>query len=119
MDKGQLEGALALGYGNGKAFLNIILPQAIPHILPLYQGELTALLKSTAIVGYIAVQDLTRMGDLIRARTYDAFFPLIAVAAIYFILAAVLIALFKRLTFKFDYTKRNRETIMKGISMHD
>lgn len=119
VDKGQLEGALALGYGNGKAFLNIILPQAIPHILPLYQGELTALLKSTAIVGYIAVQDLTRMGDLIRARTYDAFFPLIAVAAIYFILAAVLIALFKRLTFKFDYTKRNRETIMKGISMHD
>ncbi len=119
VDKGQLEGALALGYSNGKAFLNIILPQAIPHVLPVYRGELIALLKSTAIVGYIAVQDLTRMGDLIRARTYDAFFPLIAVAVIYFVIAAVLIALFKRLTLKFDRRQRSRETIMKGISAHD
>ena len=119
VDKGQMEGALALGYSQGKAFFNIILPQAIPHVLPVYQGELVALLKSTAIVGYIAVQDLTRMGDLIRARTYDAFFPLIAVAVIYFILAALLTAILKRVTRKFDYRQRSIENIMKGIRMHD
>ena len=87
VDRGQAEVAYALGYGNTRAFFCIILPQAIPHFLPAYKGEITAIIKATAVVGYIAVQDLTKMGDIVRARTYEAFFPLIAVAVIYFILA--------------------------------
>ncbi len=119
VDKGQMEGALALGYSDSKAFIHIILPQALPHILSVYNGELVSLLKATAIVGYIAVQDLTRSGDLVRARTYDAFFPLIVVAAFYFLLAAVLKVIFKRATVKLDTRQRTREIIMKGINMHD
>ncbi len=119
VDKGQMEGALALGYSDSRAFFRVILPQAIPHILPVYQGEIVALLKATAIVGYIAVQDLTRMGDLIRARTYDAFFPLIAVAVVYFILAAILTGILKRITINFNYKQRTKETILKGVKTDD
>ncbi len=119
VDKGQMEGALALGYSNSMAFFRVILPQAIPHILPVYQGEIVALLKATAVVGYVAVQDLTRMGDLIRARTYDAFFPLIAVAVVYFILAAILTGILKRITINFNYKQRTKETILKGVKTDD
>ena len=41
----------------------------------------------TSIVGYIAVQDLTKIGDIIRSRTFDAFFPLLLISLIYFALA--------------------------------
>ena len=97
VDRGQMEAALALGYEDRKAFYRIVLPQAIRHIRPAFFGEITSLIKATAIVGYIAVQDLTRTGDLVRARTYDAFFPLNAVAVMYFVLAAVLNAIAKRI----------------------
>ena len=53
-------------------------------------AQLTGRRKATAIVGYIAVQDLTKMGDIVRSRTYEAFFPLIAVTAIYFVLEGLL-----------------------------
>ena len=115
VDKGQMEGALALGYDDGRAFRRIILPQAIPHVLPVYRGEAVALIKATAIVGYIAVQDLTRMGDLVRARTYEAFFPLIAVAVVYFILAGIITSVIKAVTGSFDKNKR-RSRLLKGVS---
>ena len=44
----------------------------------------------TSIVGYIAVQDLTKASDIIRSRTFDAFFPLIMAAVIYLLLAWLL-----------------------------
>ena len=91
VDAGQTEAAYALGYSNRRTFFTIILPQALPHVMSAYSGEVVGLIKSTAIVGYIAVQDLTKMGDIVRSRTYEAFFPLIAIAVVYFILAAILI----------------------------
>lgn len=90
VDIGQTEAAYSLGYTDRQSFFKIVLPQALPHIMPLFRGEITTLIKATAVVGYIAVQDLTKMGDIVRSRTYDAFFPLIAVAVIYFILAGIL-----------------------------
>lgn len=90
IDIGQYEGALALGYTDTQAFIRIILPQAVKIILPSYRKEIVTLIKGTAIVGYVTVQDLTRVSDIIRSRTYDAFFPLIVTAIIYFILAAIL-----------------------------
>ncbi|MBR1662789.1 MAG: ABC transporter permease subunit [Ruminococcus sp.] len=90
VDAGQREAALALGYTERKAFFKFIFPQAAVRFLPVYKGELISLLKSTSIVGYIAIQDLTKMSDIIRSRTYEAFFPLIISAVIYFILAWIL-----------------------------
>lgn len=43
-------------------------------------------IKSTSVVGYIAIQDLTKVSDIIRSRTFDAFFPLIIISVVYFLL---------------------------------
>jgi len=88
--KGQTEAGIALGFSKVGTFIHIVLPQAVQRVLPVYKGEFIALVKMTAIVGYIAVQDLTKASDIIRSRTFDAFFPLIMVAVLYFILAWLL-----------------------------
>ena len=84
---GQMEAALALGYHRRRAFFRFVLPQAVKTILPVYRGELIGLLKSTSIAGYIAINDLTKASDLIRSRTYEAFFPILTTAFIYFVLS--------------------------------
>lgn len=90
IDKGQTEAALSLGFSRFKAFTNVILPQAVQRALPVYKGEFIGLVKATSIVGYIAVFDLTKAGDIIRSRTYEAFFPLILVTVMYFLVIWVL-----------------------------
>ena len=87
IDGGQREAALALGYSERQAFFDFVFPQAAVRFLPVLRGEAISLLKSTSVVGYIAIQDLTKMSDIIRSRTFEAFFPLIATALIYFALA--------------------------------
>ncbi len=119
VDNGQYEAAYALGYPNRRTFFRIILPQALPHVLPAYKGEIVGLIKSTAIVGYIAVQDLTKMGDIVRSRTYEAFFPLIAVTVIYFLLEGLLAFLVSRITVNINPRRRRPETILKGVKLHD
>ena len=64
----------------------IVLPQAFKNVLPALANEFIVLLKETSVSGYVALQDLTRGGDIIRGRTYDAFFPLLAVAGIYLVM---------------------------------
>lgn len=56
----------------------VVLPQAVKNILPAIGNEMIALLKETAVAGYVAVQDLTRAANLIRNNTYDAVNPLLA-----------------------------------------
>lgn len=87
IDRGQTEAGLSLGFTKVQTFLKIVLPQAVRNMIPVYQGEVISLLKSTSIVGYVAVIDMTKASDIIRARTFDAFFPLISIALIYFLIA--------------------------------
>jgi polar amino acid transport system substrate-binding protein len=87
VDKGQTEAGIALGFSPLKTFLYIVLPQAFKQVLPVFKGETISLVKTTSIVGFIAVQDLTKVGDIIRSRTFDAFFPLVMVAVLYFIIS--------------------------------
>lgn len=98
IDHGQTEAGLALGFTPRQTFLKIVLPQVVRAVMPVYQGEIISLLKGTSIVGYIAVADMTRASDLIRSRTFDAFFPLIVTAVIYFVMAW-LIGLLLRVSF--------------------
>ena len=91
VDKGQTEAGIAMGFTRVQAFLNVVLPQTVQRILPVYKGEFISLVKTTSIVGYIAVQDLTKASDVIRSRTFDAFFPLIMVAVLYFLVSWVLL----------------------------
>lgn len=90
VDGGQREAALALGYTEDMSFKKIVLPQAKRLYVPVLQSQFISLLKETSIAGYIAVVDLTRAGDLIRSRTMEAFFPLVAIALIYFALTRLL-----------------------------
>ncbi len=91
VERGQEEAALALGYTGNQAFFRFLYPQAAVRFLPVYRGELVTLLNDTSIVGYIAVQDLTKMSDIIRSRSYEAFFPLVVTTLIYFILARFIV----------------------------
>lgn len=103
IDKGQTEAGLSLGYTKTRTFLKIVLPQAVKNVLPVYQGEIINILKGTAIVGYVAVVDVTKATDLIRARTFDAFLPLLAAALVYFFLAWLI-----GLLLKFLFRERKR-----------
>lgn len=89
VDNGQFEAGRSLGFNYVQTMIYIIMPQAFKNVLPALGNEFIVLLKETSVSGYIALQDLTKGGDIIRSRTYDAFMPLIAVALIY--LAMVLI----------------------------
>ena len=116
VDKGQTEAAYALGYSRNRTFFRIVLPQAMKMFLPVYSAEIVGLIKATSVVGYIAVNDLTKMGDIIRGNTYEAFFPLIAVAVIYFMItwgAAALLGIMQR---KFEPKRRKRKNILKGVA---
>ena len=119
IDRGQYEAAFALGYTNRRTFFRIILPQAIPHVMPAFKGEIVGLIKATAIVGYIAVQDLTKMGDIVRSRTYEAFFPLIAVTVIYFVLEGLIGLAVSRIEINLNPKRRRRESILKGVKTDD
>lgn len=86
VDKGQMEAARSLGMSKLQAMRKVIFPQAIRYILPAIGNEMIALLKETAVAGYVAEMDLTRAGNLIRNNTFDAVNPLLIVAATYLIM---------------------------------
>ncbi len=86
VDQGQFEAGRSLGFSYFRTMIYIILPQALKNVLPALANEFIVLLKETSVAGYIALQDLTKGGDIIRSRTYDAFMPLIAVAVIYLLM---------------------------------
>ena len=97
IDNGQMEAARSLGLSYTQAMIRIILPQALKNVLPALGNEFIVLLKETSVSGYIALQDLTKGGDIIRSQTYDAFLPLIAVALIYLAVVMLFSALLTRL----------------------
>ena len=90
VDAGQMEAGRSLGMSRLQTTVHVILPQAMKNILPAIGNEMIALLKETAVAGYVAVQDLTRAGNLIRNNTYDAFNPLMVVALTYLFLVILL-----------------------------
>ena len=92
---GQARAAAALGFSRLRAFLSVVWPQAMIHILPAYSGQIISTVKITAIAGYISVVDLTKASDIIRSRTYEAFFPLFFTAAVYFLLCFLLLLLLR------------------------
>ena len=113
VDKGQHEAAYAIGFNKVQVFTKITFPQAARYVLPVFKGEFISMLKMTSVVGYIAIQDLTKMSDIIRSRTYEAFFPLIATAVIYFIIAYAMVWLLTRMEIRIDPKQRKRA--VKGV----
>ncbi|MCI8711377.1 MAG: amino acid ABC transporter permease [Ruminococcus sp.] len=89
IDNGQFEAGRSLGFNYVQTMYHIIMPQAFKNVLPALGNEFIVLLKETSVSGYIAMQDLTKGGDIIRSQTYDAFMPLLAVAAIYLVMVMI------------------------------
>jgi polar amino acid transport system substrate-binding protein len=108
IDKGQHEAGIAGGFTKAQTFLHIMMPQAIRRVLPVYKGEFISLVKMTSVVGYIAVEDLTKASDIIRSRTFDAFFPLLMAAVIYILLSWLLTIGLNRIEINLDPRKRIR-----------
>ena len=118
VDRGQTEAGIAMGFSRVQTFLHIVLPQTARRILPVYKGEFISMVKMTSIVGYIAVQDLTKASDIIRSRTFDAFFPLIMVAVLYFAISFVLMQSLEYLERRTDpkYRRRRSAVAEKGVA---
>ncbi|MBO5953778.1 MAG: amino acid ABC transporter permease [Oscillospiraceae bacterium] len=83
IDNGQFEAGRSLGFNYVQTMRHIILPQAFKNVLPSLANEFIVLIKETSVAGYAGVIDLTKGGEIIRGRTFEAFMPLIAVAIIY------------------------------------
>jgi polar amino acid transport system substrate-binding protein len=111
IDRGQTEAGISMGFSKVATFRHIILPQTIQRILPVYKGEFISMVKMTSIVGYVAVQDLTKVSDIIRSRTFDAFFPIVMVAVLYFLLAWLLIQALEYIERKTDPVRRRRAKV--------
>ena len=89
IDNGQFEAGRSLGFNYPQTMFYIVMPQAFKNVLPALGNEFIGLLKETSVAGYIAIQDLTKGGDIIRSRTYSAFMPLIAVALVYLVIVMI------------------------------
>ncbi len=105
IDNGQFEAGRSLGFNYRRTMFYIVMPQAFKNVLPALGNEFISLLKETSVSGYIALQDLTKGGDIIRSRTYDAFMPLIAVALLYLLMVLI----FSRLVSLLERRLRNSD----------
>lgn len=105
IDDGQFEGGRSLGFTYAQTMIYIILPQVFKNVLPSLANEFIVLLKETSVSGYIAMQDLTKGGDIIRSQTYNAMVPLFIVAAIYL----AMVMLFSYLVKLLERRLRNSE----------
>ena len=92
VDFGQFEAGRSLGLTYKQTMVSIVLPQAVKNSLPALCNEFISLLKETSISGYIGLVDLTKAGDIIRSNTYEAYIPLLTVAAVYFVIVMLLTA---------------------------
>ena len=102
---GQYEAGRSLGFSYKQTMMTVIMPQAIKNVIPTLLNEFISLLKETSVAGYIALEDLTKGGDIIRSRTYSAFMPLIAVAVIYLLMVLIMeqiVKIIERRLHKYD-----------------
>ncbi|MBR5478798.1 MAG: ABC transporter permease subunit [Clostridia bacterium] len=106
-----------MGYSSNQTFFHVVLPQALRIAFPQIKSELVSLIKETSIVGYISIADLTRMSDIVRGRTYEAFFPLITSTIVYFVLIWLILLVIKRVELEMTFRPIRIKKIKKGIDV--
>jgi polar amino acid transport system permease protein len=95
--KGQAEAAYALGMTRSQAMLRVILPQAVRNVLPALANEFVAIVKDSALVSVLGVQDITQLGKVYAASTFLFFETYNAVAFFYLVLTVSLSLLVRAL----------------------
>jgi polar amino acid transport system permease protein len=88
--RGQMEAALAVGMTHGQAMRRIILPQAVRNVLPPLGNEFVAMLKDSALVSVLGVQDITQLGKVYSASTFKFFETYNTVAFLYLVMTVTL-----------------------------
>ncbi len=92
VDPGQAEAAAALGMRPGRIFRRVVLPQAMPAIIPASGNLLIGMLKATSIVSVIAVQDLLYSVQLIYNQNFLVI-PLLLVATIWYVILTTVLSI--------------------------
>ncbi len=88
VSRGQHEAATALNYNSYQKFRYVLIPQAIPVMIPTFGNLLIELLKLTAVASLITISDLTFMSQIIRVQTALTLEPFLVILIIYFVLAS-------------------------------
>ena len=109
--KGQHEAAVALNYNTYKRFRYVIIPQAIPIMIPTFANLLIELLKLTAVASLITISDLTYMAQIIRVQTALTLEPFVVILIIYFIISSILLKIPDYFTRKFS---KGRNIMLAG-----
>lgn len=102
IDKGQYEGAEVLGISGKDTFFRIILPQAFKRILPPVSNEVITLVKDTALIYVVGLDELLKVGTIALNRT-SSLLPLVIVGLIYLCFIAILTKVLAKVEEKFNY----------------
>ncbi len=106
--RGQMEAALSLGMSRTQAMARVILPQAIRNVLPPLGNEFVAMIKDSALVSALGVQDITQIGKVYSASTFK-FFETYNVVAFLYLMMTITLSLLVRLLEKRLSRHRNRD----------
>jgi His/Glu/Gln/Arg/opine family amino acid ABC transporter permease subunit len=106
---GQSEAARSLGLSQSQTMRHIVIPQAIPIILPGLGNEFIQMIKETSIVSTVGIFDLMYSQNIVQASTYSIFEPLIVISLIYLFLTSVLTHFMKKLERKFHVVNKDTE----------
>jgi polar amino acid transport system permease protein len=87
--RGQWEAAIALNLGRARLYRDIIVPQAIPRIVPAMGNYLVSMLKETPVLSVVTVVDMLNLANLIGDRTFEYLVPLSLVGLIFLILTMI------------------------------
>ena len=102
IDKGQYEGAFVLGFSKFDMYRKIIFPQVIKRVLPAMSNEVITLIKDTAIVYAIGLNDMLRIAQIAQNKQ-ASILPLVEAGAMYLVLIGILTIIFRRIENKYAY----------------
>ena len=89
--KGQIEAADSLGMSSGMRMRKVIIPQAMPSIIPATGNQVIGMFKGTSLVSVLGVAELLQSAQLIYARTYETI-PLLIVASLWYLVMTLLLS---------------------------
>jgi polar amino acid transport system permease protein len=89
--KGQIEAADSLGMSGAMKMRKIIIPQAMPSIIPATGNQVIGMFKETSLVSVLGVAELLQSAQLIYARTYETI-PLLIVASLWYLVMTLLLS---------------------------
>lgn len=125
VDKGQYEGAKAIGMSHWQTMRHVVLPQAVLSILPTLGNEFVINIKDTSVLNVIAVTELFFISKSVAGSTYLTFQTFLITSLIYFVLTfsttRLLNGIEKRMSGSDSYTVKQSSSTsaVKGVKTHD